>query len=72
MKITGVIEQQGFGLGTWALVAGSGETYELKDAPPELCQAGITVTVDGTVRNDVMTVAMVGPVLEVTAFERLK
>jgi hypothetical protein len=71
INVTGVIERKGMGPGTWALVAESGETYELKDAPDELKQSQLKVKVEGQVRDDVMTFAMIGPVLEVKSFQVL-
>ena len=47
----------------------SGETYELKNASAELKKSSQKVTVKGEVRKDVMTLAMIGPVLEVQSFE---
>jgi sarcosine oxidase gamma subunit len=72
INVTGVIERKGIGPGTWALVADSGETYELKDAPAELKKSELKVKVEGQVRDDVMTFAMIGPVLEVKSFEVLE
>jgi len=69
IKVTGIIERKGFGPGTWALVTEGGETYELKDAPSELKKTDLKVKVKGEVREDVMTFAMIGPVLAVTTFE---
>lgn len=69
IQVKGVIERKGFGPGTWALVSEDGATYELKDAPSELKKADMKVTVKGEVRDDVMTFAMIGPVLEVMSFE---
>ncbi|MBR8828372.1 MAG: hypothetical protein DSM107014_10825 [Gomphosphaeria aponina SAG 52.96 = DSM 107014] len=69
INVTGKLEKKGFGLGTWALVTPGGETYELKDPPSELCQAQGTVKVEGQIRDDVMTLAMIGPVLEVKSFQ---
>jgi hypothetical protein len=69
IKVEGKIERKGLGPGTWALVSNSGETYELHKAPKELQKAGLTVKVEGQIRNDVMTIAMIGPVLEVKRFE---
>lgn len=71
INVTGVIERKGLGPGTWALVTESGETYELKDAPDELKKSDLKVKVEGQVRNDVMTFAMIGPVLEVKSFKVL-
>ncbi len=71
ISITGVIERKQMGSGVWALVSESGETYELKNISPELKQSGLKVTVKGEVREDVMTFAMIGPVLEIKSFELL-
>ncbi len=71
ITVKGVIERQGFGSGTWALVGEDGETYELKDASSELKKEGLKVRVKGLVRKDIMTFAMIGPVLEVQSFEVL-
>ncbi len=69
ITVKGVIERKSFGTRTWALVTDEGETYELKDAPSELKKADLKVTVKGEIRDDVMTIAMIGPVLEVKSFE---
>ncbi len=69
ITVTGSIEKKGLGPGTWALVSEGGETYELKDAPSELKKSNLKVKVTGEVRNDVMTFAMIGSVLEVKSFE---
>ena len=69
IKVEGTIERKGFGTGTWALVSTSGETYELHKAPKELQKAGLKVSVDGQIRKDVMTIAMIGPVLEVSHYK---
>ncbi len=71
MKVTGKMEMKGFGFGVWALVTEDGTTYELKDYPAELEQAGIKVEVTGKIREDVMTMAMIGPVLEVESYKNL-
>ncbi len=68
-KIVGTIEQKGFGFGTWALVTEDGDTYEIKDAPNELQKPNIKVKVEGQVREDIMTTAMIGPVLEIKSFK---
>jgi hypothetical protein len=69
MTFTGTIEKKGFGFGTWALVTDAGETYELKDPPKELQQSSIKVEIQGRIREDVMTIAMIGPVLEIESFK---
>ncbi|MGL5082053.1 MAG: hypothetical protein ACRC8A_11265 [Microcoleaceae cyanobacterium] len=70
ITVQGKLERKGFGTGTWALVT-SNQTYELKNAPPELKQAGLTVEVIGQVREDIVTLAMIGPVLDVESFKVL-
>ncbi|WP_013324324.1 hypothetical protein [Gloeothece verrucosa] len=73
MSITlrGKIERKSLGMGAWALVTEEGKTYELKDPPSQLKKDQAKVQVTGNVRDDVMTIAMIGPVLEVTSFEVL-
>ena len=72
ITVTGTVERKEMGAGTWALVTEGGETYELKDAPQELRQSKSKVKIEGIVRDDVMTIAMIGPVLEVKSFEVIK
>ncbi|WP_036481706.1 DUF5818 domain-containing protein [Myxosarcina sp. GI1] len=71
MTVTGKIEKKGFGFGTWALVTDDGTTYELKDPPEELKQESIRVEIEGKTREDVMTIAMIGPVLEIESYKKL-
>ncbi len=71
MKVTGKIEKKGFGFGTWALVAEDGTTYELKDPPQELQRAIAKVQIEGKISEDVMTIAMIGPVLEIESVQIL-
>lgn len=71
IQVEGAIERKRIGVGTWALVSGS-ETYELHNPPKDLQQDGLRVKVEGDICNDIMTIAMIGPVLEVKQFEILK
>ena len=66
--VSGIVKKQEFGPITWALVTDA-VTYELKDAPRELCKSDQKARVTGVVREDVMTLTMIGPVLEVQSFE---
>lgn len=68
IQVTGTIARPGMGPGTWAIVTPTGETYELKDAPTALKQVGLQVQIQGQLRPDIMTLAMIGPVLEVESF----
>lgn len=69
LTVTGIIERKGLGPGVWALISDSGETYELQKTPSDLRKVGLKVTITGETRSDVMTFAMIGPVLEVHSFE---
>ncbi|HAN73905.1 MAG TPA: hypothetical protein DCQ51_16950 [Planktothrix sp. UBA8407] len=68
ITVTGTIERKGFGFGTWALVSDN-KTYELHNPPSDLQKTGLKVTVQGHIRDDIMTLAMIGPVLEIESFE---
>ncbi len=73
ITVEGTIQRSGMGMGTWALVTSEGQTYEIhQGAPKDLLQPELRVCVKGEIRNDVMTIAMIGPVLEVKSFELLK
>jgi hypothetical protein len=70
MKITGTITWIEQGSGTWGLVGDDGTTYELYGSKATALETegeteGQRVAVTGTIREDVMTLAMIGPVLEV-------
>jgi hypothetical protein len=69
ISVTGQVKRIALGTGTWALIADSGQTYELMEPPAELTQTTAKVTIIGQIRPDVMTLAMIGPVLEVTSFQ---
>jgi hypothetical protein len=73
VTVEGKVQHSDMGTGTWALVSNQGETYEIHhDAPENLLQEGLKVRVKGEIREDVMTTAMIGPVLEVKNFEVMK
>ena len=69
ITVTGTVQQKGFGWGTWALVTEAGKTYELYEPVPQLQQAGLAVAITGQVREDIMTLAAIGPVLEIESFQ---
>lgn len=72
MTVTGTIQRRDIGTGTWALVTDDGTTYEIqRGVAKELLKSGQKVKVQGQIREDVMTLAMIGPVLEVKSFEIL-
>ncbi|HIK37522.1 MAG: DUF5818 domain-containing protein [Geminocystis sp.] len=65
MRVKGQVQYSPLGFGTWVLQTDSGETYELYNPPASIQKQGLRVEVEGRVREDIMTVAMVGRVLEV-------
>ncbi len=70
ITIVGTIQRRDVGMGAWALVSEEGVTYEiLKGADKNLLKTGQKARVTGQIREDVMTMAMIGPVLEVNSFE---
>ncbi|WP_413173700.1 hypothetical protein [Anabaena azotica] len=72
ITVTGKIERRNIGLGAWAFVTDEGITYEiLKSTDKNLLKSGQTAKITGKVREDVMTTAMIGSVLEVHSFEVL-
>lgn len=70
ITVTGTIQHRDIGTGAWALVTEDGTTYEIqKGAAKELLKPGQKVKVSGQVREDVMTLAAIGSVLQVKSFE---
>lgn len=73
ITVEGRMQRAAMGMGAWSLVAQDGTTYEIhKGAPKDLLQPDLAVRVKGEVRPDVMTIAMIGPVLEVKSFELMQ
>jgi hypothetical protein len=71
MKITGTVRYNPVGIGTWTLVSDEDTTYELHQPPQELKENDLRVSIEGKIRKDIMTIAMVGDVLEIISFEKL-
>ena len=71
MEVIGTVKYQTIGIGVWSLVTKKGEAYELYNSPPEIHQDGLAVKISGEIRPDIMTVAMIGEVLEVRSWEKL-
>jgi hypothetical protein len=57
------------GPGAWALVTQDGVTYELHQPPPAILKPGLQIRILGQIRDDIMSLAMIGPVLEIRQFE---
>lgn len=71
IEAKGTISFQSFGVGVWAFTTPD-VTYELFEPPHELQVEALSVKIIGHVREDIMTVAMIGPVLEIQSFEVLR
>lgn len=69
ISVKGKIQRSTMGTGAWTLAGDDGKTYELKGAPKDLLKSGANATVEGVIRDDVMSIAMVGPVLEVKSMK---
>jgi len=70
VTITGTIERRNIGLGVWAFVTEDGVTYQIpKSADKNLLKSGQKAKITGKVREDLMTAAMIGSILEVHSFE---
>jgi len=72
IQIVGTVEYVDIGTGAWAIAADSDQQYEiLQPAPSELLQDGLKVSVTATIRDDVMSMAMLGDIIEVIDFQVL-
>ncbi|MDX2254152.1 MAG: hypothetical protein NW214_01415 [Pseudanabaenaceae cyanobacterium bins.39] len=70
MQITGTVEYIDIGTGTWAIATSDGTQYEIwQPAPTELLQEGLRVKVSAQMRDDVMSIAAIGDVIEIKSFQ---
>lgn len=70
ITLVGTVEYVAIGTGTWAIAASDGVTYEIYNGEPIALQhAGTQVTITGILRDDVMSFAAIGPIIEVITFE---
>jgi hypothetical protein len=71
IQIIGTVEYIDIGTGVWALVTDD-EQYEIwQPAPDAILQELLNVKVTGKIRDDVMSMAAIGDVLEIADFEIL-
>jgi len=68
MKLTGKVVYRDIETGVWVLEADDGRTYQLEGGDRKLKKDGHRVEVHGEVDAERMTVAMVGPVLNVDSY----
>jgi hypothetical protein len=71
IQIVGTVEYVDIGTGAWAIIDNNtDQQYEiLQPAPSELLQDGLKVSVTAKIRDDVMSMAMVGDIIEVLDFQ---
>ncbi len=70
IQIVGTIEYINIGTGTWAIATDTDQQYEIwQPAPAEILQEGLKVSVTAKVRDDVMTLAAIGDVIEIEDFQ---
>jgi hypothetical protein len=71
IQIVGTVEYVDIGTGAWAIIDNNtDQQYEiLQPAPSELLQDGLKVSVTAKIRDDVMSMAMIGDIIEVLDFQ---
>jgi hypothetical protein len=70
ITLTGTVEYITVGTGAWAIAAEDGETYEIYNGEPiAMRREGAMVTIEGFIRDDVMSFAAIGPIVEVISFQ---
>ena len=70
IQIVGTVEYVDIGTGAWAIATDSDQQYEIwQPAPSELLQDGLKVSVTAKIRDDVMSMAMIGDIIEVLDFQ---
>ncbi len=66
ITLTGTVEHLGIEGGCTVLrVDSTNKVYELKGGDPQVLKVGAHVSVTGKIRNDLVTICQVGPVLDV-------
>ncbi len=69
IQIAGTVEYIDIGTGTWAILSDTDEQYEIwQPAPEAILQEGLKVTVTAKIRDDIMSMAAIGDVIEIEDF----
>ncbi len=71
MKLTGRVVYRDLEGGVWVLEGDDGRTYQLAGGDRKIKKDGQRVEVEGDVDKDAMTIHMVGPVFNVSAYRFL-
>ena len=69
MKISGQVKFRDVETGVWTLVADDGTTYLLDGGDRKIKKDGSRIEADGTVDNDSLGLAMVGPRFVVKSYK---
>jgi hypothetical protein len=64
-KYTGTVKESPLEGGVWMLDASDGFMYQLLDADTSMLKNGASVEVEGEVDQNMMSIAMSGPILKV-------
>lgn len=72
IQIVGTVEYINIGTGSWAIVTDTDEQYEIwQPAPEAILQDGLKIQVNAKIRDDVMSMAAIGDVVEIKDFHIL-
>ncbi len=76
IKIIGTVEYVDIGTGSWAIASDTDQQtdqqYEIwQPAPPQILKDGLKVSVNAKIRDDVMSMAMLGDIIEILDFQVL-
>ena len=71
MTFTGRVVYRDLEGGVWVLEGDDGTTYQLAGGDRKIKKDGQRVEIQGEVARDTMTIAMMGPVLNVTSYRFL-
>ncbi|MEO0455820.1 MAG: hypothetical protein AAF152_04455 [Cyanobacteria bacterium P01_A01_bin.114] len=69
--VKGTIQWIDMGAGSWAIVTDDKQTYQLCGETTRLEKKGLKARVEGILRNDMLSMVMAGPILEVKNYEIL-
>jgi len=70
MTLRGIVKLHQFGPRGWEFITEDGDHYELIGGDPGLYRDGIRAVVTGRIREDLMSAANLGPILEVDTFKQ--
>ena len=71
VTLIGKLEYKSVELGCWVLVTSEGKIYQLYRPTAELLKIEGQVKIIGKIREDIVTLSMLGTILEVTDFQKV-